>query len=73
MTRLESCGAAVGVTDDIDAEARNAKRPTCADEFRRSSSARNDIAANAFVTPANGGILANGATVSPQASFTNVG
>jgi hypothetical protein len=74
VTRLESGGAALGVVDDIDAETRNATTPDIgADEFAGVTPPANDIAANAFVTPANGGIFANGAAISPQASFTNAG
>jgi hypothetical protein len=73
-TRLESGGAPVGVVDDIDAEVRSATTPDIgADEFAGVLLPANDIAAAAFVTPANGGIFASGASVSPQASFQNVG
>jgi hypothetical protein len=74
QTRLESGGAPVGVTDDIDFEARNAATPDIgADEFAGVVLPANDVAAVAFITPANGGVVANGTTLSPQASFQNVG
>jgi hypothetical protein len=74
QTRLESGGAAVGVTTDIDNEARNATTPDIgADEFAGVLPPANDIAANAFVTPANSAIYATGTIISPQASFTNAG
>ncbi len=73
-TRLESGGAPVGVTDDIDAEMRNATTPDIgADEFAGVPPPPNDIAAAALVVPANGGLVSAGTTVTPQASFTNVG
>ncbi len=74
VTRLESGGAAVGVTVDIDNETRNATTPDIgADEFAGTLPPANDIAATAIVVPANGGAVFNGSTVTPQASFSNVG
>jgi len=73
-TRLESGGAAVGVTLDIDAETRNATTPDIgADEFAGQPPAANDIAATGFVNPANGATISTGATFTPQAKFTNNG
>lgn len=73
-TRLESGGAAVGVTTDIDAEMRNATTPDIgADEFAGVPPAANDIAAVAFVVPANGSTITTGAMFTPQARFTNNG
>ena len=72
-TRLESGGAAVGVTDDIDLEARNATTPDIgADEFAGSPAPANDIGAVAFVEPANGSTVPTG-SLTPQARFTNNG
>ena len=73
-TRLESGGAPVGVTEDIDMEVRNATTPDIgADEFAGVPPPANDIAATAIVTPPNGGLVATGATVTPQAAFNNAG
>ncbi len=74
-TRLESGGASgTGVTDDIDAEVRNVTTPDIgADEFAGVPPPANDIAASAIVVPANGSLVSTGATVTPQASFTNIG
>lgn len=72
-TRLESGGAAVGVTTDIDAEMRNATTPDIgADEFAGTPPAANDIGAVAFVVPANGSTIPTG-SLTPQARFTNAG
>jgi hypothetical protein len=74
QTRLESGGAPVGVTVDIDNETRNATTPDIgADEFTGVLPPANDIAATAIIVPANGSVVLNGGTVTPQASFTNVG
>lgn len=73
-TRLESGGAAVGVTVDIDADSRNATTPDIgADEFAGQPAAANDIAASTFVVPANGSTIPTGSNFSPQAKFTNNG
>lgn len=72
-TRLESGGAAVGVTTDIDAETRNATTPdTGADEFAGNPAPANDMAAGAFVYPANGATIPTG-SFTPQARFINNG
>lgn len=74
QTRLESGGAAVGVTNDIDVETRNATTPDIgADEFAGLPPAANDMAATVLVTPANGAVLPVGAIFSPQATFSNNG
>lgn len=74
-TRLESGGAAgTGVTVDIDNEMRNVTTPDIgADEFSGVAPPANDIAATAIVVPANGGVVVAGGTVTPQATFSNVG
>lgn len=73
-TRLESGGAAVGVTLDIDTETRNATTPDIgADEFAGLPPFAHDMQASTFVTPPNGGTVLVGQTFSPQASFTNNG
>jgi hypothetical protein len=72
-TRLESGGAAVGVTTDIDLETRNATTPDIgADEFAGLPPAANDIAATGFIYPANGATIPAG-SFTPQARFTNNG
>lgn len=74
VTLLESGGAPVGVTVDIDNETRNATTPDIgADEFTGVLPPANDIAATAIIVPVNGSTVLNGGTVTPQASFTNVG
>ena len=74
VTGLKSGGAAVGVTSDIDGEPRNPTTPDIgADEFSGTRPPANDIAAIAIVVPANQGFVANGSTVTPQATFRNVG
>ena len=74
-TKLESGGATVGVLTDIDGETRpNGTAPDIgADEFVGVPLPANDIAATAIVTPANGSSVGTGTTVTPQASFQNVG
>ena len=73
-TRLESGGAAVGVTTDIDAESRNATTPDIgADEFAGNPPPANDIAASGFVVPLNGSTIPTGNTFGPQARFANFG
>lgn len=73
-TRLESGGAAVGVTNDIDLDTRNATTPDIgADEFTGNPPPANDIAAAAFISPTSGSTLPVGQTFAPQASFTNNG
>lgn len=74
-TVVESAGTPItGVTDDIDADTRNATTPDIgADEFTGIALPANDIAATSIVVPATGSIVVNGSTVTPQASFTNVG
>ncbi len=73
-TRLESGGAAVGVGSDIDLEMRNGSTPDIGgDEFAGLPAAPNDIAAVAFVSPANGSNVPVGQTFGPQASFNNNG
>ncbi|HEY0461476.1 MAG TPA: Calx-beta domain-containing protein [Pyrinomonadaceae bacterium] len=73
-TRLESGGAAVGVTTDIDAETRNATTPDIgADEFAGNPPAANDIAATGLITPTNGATIPTNSAFSPQARFTNNG
>ena len=72
-TRLESGGAAVGVTTDIDIETRNATTPDIgADEFAGIGAPANDIGAVAFVNPVNGSTIPTGG-LTPQARFTNAG
>ena len=72
-TRLESGGAAVGVTTDIDLDARNATTPDIgADEFAGNPAPANDIAAVAFVYPPNGSTIPTG-TFNPQARYNNNG
>ena len=72
-TRLESGGAAVGVTTDIDLETRNATTPDIgADEFAGVPAPANDVGAVAFVVPANGATIPTGG-LTPQARFTNQG
>lgn len=72
-TRLESGGAPVGVTLDIDMEPRNPATPDIgADEFDGMPPCPNDIAATSFVTPTNGGGVPNGSSIMPRAAFTNV-
>jgi len=73
-TRLESGGAAVGVTTDIDIEARNATTPDIgADEFAGNPAPANDIAAVTFINPTNGSTIPTGANFTPQARFNNNG
>jgi hypothetical protein len=73
-TRLESGGAAVGVTDDIDMDMRNATTPDIgADEFAGNPPPPNDIAATSILTPVPNSIVTNGTSVTPQARFFNVG
>jgi hypothetical protein len=73
-TRLESGGAAVGVTTDIDNGARNATTPDIgADEFAGLPAPANDIAAVALLVPANGSTVLTGAAFTPQARFNNNG
>ncbi len=72
-TRLESGGAAVGVTTDIDNAARNATTPDIgADEFAGNPAPANDIAAVGFVYPPNGSTIPTG-SFTPQARFNNNG
>jgi hypothetical protein len=72
-TRLESGGAAVGVTTDIDLEARNATTPDIgADEFAGNPAPANDIAAASFANPVNGSTIPTGG-LTPQARFLNNG
>jgi hypothetical protein len=66
-------GAAVGVVNDIDSQARVAAPDIGADEPSGITPPANDIAATAILVPANGATFATGATVTPQASFTNAG
>ena len=74
-TRLESGAASgTGVVVDIDMQARNPTTPDIgADEFDGMLLDPDDIAATAILVPANGGNVPNGAIISPQASFRNVG
>jgi hypothetical protein len=73
-TRLESGGAAVGVTDDIDLETRNATTPDIgADEFAGNPPPANDIGAATILVPVPNSIISTGAVVSPQARFVNNG
>jgi len=69
-------GADVGVTNDIDGKLRpggNAFFDIGADEFDGTTAPANDIAATAIVTPVTGSAFVVGSTVTPQATFTNVG
>lgn len=73
-TRLESGGAAVGVTTDIDSDTRNATTPDIgADEFAGNPAPANDIAAVGLVYPPNGSTIPTGSTFNPQARFNNNG
>ena len=85
-TPLESAGVGTGVTgvtSDIDGNVRpgpagsvngGAIAPDLgADEFDGVPLVANDIAATAFIDPANGGAKLAGLAFSPQASFTNTG
>ncbi|HEX8250183.1 MAG TPA: Calx-beta domain-containing protein, partial [Pyrinomonadaceae bacterium] len=73
-TRLESGGAPVGVTTDIDLETRNATTPDIgADEFAGNPPAANDIAAVSILVPVPNSTVTTGTTVSPQARFINAG
>jgi hypothetical protein len=73
-TRLESGGAPVGVTTDIDLETRNAATPDIgADEFAGNPPPANDIAAVSILVPVPNSTVTTGTTVSPQARFINVG
>jgi|GEM_PF-1272457 len=73
-TRLESGGAAVGVTTDIDLEARNATTPDIgADEFAGQPPAANDIAASTITNPVNGSTITTTTSFTPTARFTNNG
>ena len=75
VTQIESGGASVGVTVDIDGDTRpNGTAPDIgADEFTGVLPPANDIAANSFIVPTDGGVLPAGTSGQPQASFTNVG
>ena len=66
-------GVDVGVTEDIDGQLRVAPPDIGADEPSGIAAPANDIAAMAFVTPANGASVPAGTVLSPQASFKNVG
>jgi hypothetical protein len=73
-TRLESGGAPVGVTTDIDLETRNATTPDIgADEFAGNPPPANDIGAASILIPVPNSIVSTGTTVSPQARFVNNG
>ena len=82
-TPLESGGASVGLTSDVDGDLRpgptgsvngGATAPDIgADEFDGVPLYTNDIQATAFVDPTNGGSKIAGVSFSPQASFTNNG
>jgi|GEM_PF-2691768 len=74
-TRLESAATPIpGVTDDYDAQLRNATTPDVGcDEGDFLLPAANDIAAIAFINPPNGGTKIGGTPFTPQASFQNVG
>ena len=82
-TSLESGGASVGITTDIDGELRpgpagsvngGATAPDIgADEFDGVLTSANDMQATIFVDPANGGEKIAGAAFSPQAYFANNG
>ncbi len=63
--RLESGGAAVGVTNDIDNETRpNGTAPDIgADEFVGVRGPANDIQATALISPTNGGTIRRGSFV----------
>jgi hypothetical protein len=66
-------GASVGVGNDIDGQARVPPPDIGADEPGGITPPANDIAATAIIVPANGSTAAVGASVAPQASFTNNG
>ncbi len=74
-TALESGGTPIAaVTVDYDNEARNGTTPDIgADEGAFTSLTANDMAATAFISPANGGSVAATVAFTPQASFTNTG
>lgn len=66
----------VGVTEDFDGKARpgaNALFDMGADEFDGIAPEPNDIAATAFIDPANGGARPAGLAFTVSASFTNAG
>lgn len=68
--------ANVGVFFDFDRQVRpgaNALFDIGADEFDGTAPPANDISATAIVAPANNSSFPAGATVPPQASFTNTG
>jgi hypothetical protein len=74
-TTLESGGTPIsGVTDDFDGDTRNASLPDIgADEGAFVPGYANDVAAAAFIDPANGGSKQATVAFAPQASFSNVG
>ena len=66
-------GANVGVALDIDGQARVGVPDIGADEPSGITPPANDIAAIAFLNPANGASLVLNSTTAPQASFKNLG
>ncbi|MFZ2899455.1 MAG: hypothetical protein WA004_12575, partial [Saprospiraceae bacterium] len=74
-TPVESNGTPIAfVTTDIDGNARNAATPDIgADEGSFLPLLNNDIAAQSFVTPQNGGAIIQGANFTPTAIYENAG
>ena len=74
-TTLESGATPIsGITDDFDADTREVTTPDVgADEGAFTAAFANDVAATAFIDPANGGSKQAGVAFSPQASFSNAG
>ena len=83
-TRLESGGVVIGgFTTDFDNDSRPGPSGSVngggsapdlgADEFDGTPLLTNDMAATALISPTNGGTIAINTSITPQASFTNVG
>ena len=66
-------GAITWAGRDIDLQDRVPPPDIGADEPGGITPVANDIAATSLVTPSNNGVVPVGATISPQASFKNVG
>ncbi|MEO6394005.1 MAG: Calx-beta domain-containing protein [Pyrinomonadaceae bacterium] len=70
---MVDAGAAVGVAKDIDSQNRVPPPDIGADEPSGVTPPANDIAATAILVPAPSSSVQTGVTVTPQATFTNVG